>query len=417
MTGLATPTRNKYFYGKLLDTAHLVLEQDYVNGKRWLLNRLALGHGVLCGLEVAPTSNGQGVGVGKGVAIDHDGREIVVPAPSAAVDIRKLTDERGRQTGEEAAPGSIVTLGLAYQECPTEFVPTLTTDCDGKPDCEASSIQERYRLVLLGFEVPVMERACGTPGLWQWVQTGGPTELEEVTDFGTALRLDPKTVTDRASQACPEGGGDFLPLATITIPADGQELTTEGINQAVRPVVYSNELLLELLTCLAEELGGGQAPLPDIEVGPIPPRLTVVTAANWLIRGQLVGRMSVSDFAKGLIVDFTDAVRQPEGPGQGWFLVILEALGATRVSAEIAVERVREQEITFPDATRAMFVPHPETSKLIETLGVPLLCRVVLKCNVLIDGSGNPVDGDYRGNLPTGDGFAGGDFESWFILE
>jgi hypothetical protein len=95
----------------------------------------------------------------------------------------------------------------------------------------------------------------------------------------------------------------------------------------------------------------------------------------------------------------------------------LEALGATRVSAEIAVERLREQEITFPDATRAMFVPHPETSKLIETLGVPLLCRVVLKCNVLIDGSGNPVDGDYRGSLPTGDGFAGGDFESWFILE
>ena len=49
---LASPRRNHFFYGKLLDELHLRMEQDYFNGKRWMLNRLGLGHGVLCGLEV-----------------------------------------------------------------------------------------------------------------------------------------------------------------------------------------------------------------------------------------------------------------------------------------------------------------------------------------------------------------------------
>ena len=45
---LAAPERNHYFYGKLLDEQHLTMEQRYFNQKRWLLNRLTVGGGVLC---------------------------------------------------------------------------------------------------------------------------------------------------------------------------------------------------------------------------------------------------------------------------------------------------------------------------------------------------------------------------------
>src|ERR1051326_8233281 len=83
---LATPTRNRYFYGKLLDTFHFELEQNYGNRKRWLLNRLTLGSGVVCGLSVAITNDGKSVLVQPGVAIDQLGREIVVPAVSIPVD-------------------------------------------------------------------------------------------------------------------------------------------------------------------------------------------------------------------------------------------------------------------------------------------------------------------------------------------
>ena len=49
---LETPERNRYFYGKLLDEASLRMEQSYFNQKRWMMNRLGLGSGVLCGLQV-----------------------------------------------------------------------------------------------------------------------------------------------------------------------------------------------------------------------------------------------------------------------------------------------------------------------------------------------------------------------------
>src|SRR5262245_41536107 len=77
--------RNRYFYGKLLDVHHLEMEQDYVNGKRWLLNRLVTGAGVLCGLDLRVTSDHKNVRVTPGMAIDYAGREIVVPRQTEPV--------------------------------------------------------------------------------------------------------------------------------------------------------------------------------------------------------------------------------------------------------------------------------------------------------------------------------------------
>ena len=78
LRGLAAPERNRYFYGKLLDDRHLTMEQCYALKKRWMLNRLTLGTGVLCGLRVIACADGS-IAVTAGVAIDGVGREIVVP--------------------------------------------------------------------------------------------------------------------------------------------------------------------------------------------------------------------------------------------------------------------------------------------------------------------------------------------------
>src|SRR5256885_16013714 len=74
---LAEPHRNNYFYGKLLDVGHLEMEQRYFNRKRWLVNRLAVGCGVLCGLH-GTEEEGRLI-VAPGAAIDGLGREIAVP--------------------------------------------------------------------------------------------------------------------------------------------------------------------------------------------------------------------------------------------------------------------------------------------------------------------------------------------------
>ena len=40
---------------------------------------------------------------------------------------------------------------------------------------------------------------------------------------------------------------------------------------------------------------------------------------------------------------------------------------------------------------------------------------MTLRCDFILDYRDNPVDGDHlRGRRPTGDGVAGGTFESWF---
>ena len=44
--------RNCYFYGKQFTVRDLTQEQSYFNDKRYLINRMVLGWGVVCGLEV-----------------------------------------------------------------------------------------------------------------------------------------------------------------------------------------------------------------------------------------------------------------------------------------------------------------------------------------------------------------------------
>ena len=77
LRALAAPKRNQFFYGKRMDVQHFRMEQDYGKSKQWLLNRLTLGKGVLCGLRVSASADR--IIVDPGVAIDGLGREIVVP--------------------------------------------------------------------------------------------------------------------------------------------------------------------------------------------------------------------------------------------------------------------------------------------------------------------------------------------------
>jgi len=145
---LSSPQRNKYFYGKLMDVPHFEMEQRYGNKKRWLLNRLGLGYGVLCGLQL--TVNDKKVCVSPGVAIDAYGREIVVPY-EVCIDPWTLTDECGcpKSAGlsNSMASGKIL-LCLAYKECQTDFMPVLVTGCNTKQDHLPGTTVEGYCIVV-----------------------------------------------------------------------------------------------------------------------------------------------------------------------------------------------------------------------------------------------------------------------------
>ena len=143
---LTAPVRNRYFYGKMLDVRHLEMEQAYFIEHRRRLNRLAVGFGVVCGLEVTVGADDKAICVAPGFAIDGRGREIVVTEPICVADPSQLTDDCGRPAGTAKEAG--VTLCLAYHECDTDPSPVLVDDCDVREGCAAGAVRERYRLLV-----------------------------------------------------------------------------------------------------------------------------------------------------------------------------------------------------------------------------------------------------------------------------
>lgn len=71
-------TRNHYFYGKLLTVRDFEEEQKYFNDKRRLTNLLLHGPGVVAGLDIVKIDD-KTISVEAGLAVDYQGREIIVP--------------------------------------------------------------------------------------------------------------------------------------------------------------------------------------------------------------------------------------------------------------------------------------------------------------------------------------------------
>lgn len=192
--GLPAPVKNHFFYGMLLTDEVLRKDQRYFDGKRWLLNRLAVGQGVLAGLDFEVSAddarcNGtQGkrwrIHLNDGVAVDGFGREIIVPEgtrkddqsrwPGAMIEV-SASNECGEvkahevneflnclgiqsppvPAGVQAAPAralpvhpvvEVYTLALqiAYRSVPTDPVPVKAGHCSR--DCEPSSTREEFQL-------------------------------------------------------------------------------------------------------------------------------------------------------------------------------------------------------------------------------------------------------------------------------
>jgi hypothetical protein len=230
---LAALTRNRYFYGQLLDVDALEKEQRYFLRKQRLLNRLVLGRGVVCGLGVTEDPDlAGGVRIGAGLALDGAGREIVV-AEEVAVDPHQLTDDEGEPEGDPLDSGT-VEICLAYAEEETDPVPVLVPDCDAPGGCAHATVREGFRvLVRLAEGDPPAPPAC---------------ELGEIPlPPDGALH---EILCRRVSTACAEIPEETcVPLARVTLD-DG------AIDPcAVRPLVYGNRLLHELSLCLAATLG------------------------------------------------------------------------------------------------------------------------------------------------------------------
>jgi hypothetical protein len=266
-TDMCSPVRNRYYYGKLLDVFHFDLEQSYFNNKRWLLNRLVSGYGVVCGLNVTLGADGQSVIVTPGVAIDKCGREIIVcqqsdpfplPVPQAPPVLNYATGSATAQPANPAPapaataanpPGVTVTpppppmngdcndtgvyryLSICYHECPTDPSPALGGDCDTQAMCTPGSIRERYSLKLSDGKLCPAPTTTSLPN----VISNGTLNYQALASYVTNL------------PCCAPGADCCIPLANIQIPAPPQTYTQNSFDISIRPLVYTADMLYELM--------------------------------------------------------------------------------------------------------------------------------------------------------------------------
>ena len=145
--------RNRYFYGKLLTVRDFEVEQRYHCTKRELLNRLVHGVGVVCGLGVT-ASDESTLMIESGMALDYQGREIVLPEPL----FRKLQMLEGQETlsGKQDAY-----LCLAYDEEDVE--PVNATGAEVGAQRQFDLTREGFRLFLTA-DPPAYQSLLETAG-------------------------------------------------------------------------------------------------------------------------------------------------------------------------------------------------------------------------------------------------------------
>ncbi|MGB9180942.1 MAG: hypothetical protein WCB68_17045 [Pyrinomonadaceae bacterium] len=265
-TDVKTPMRNHYFYGMLLDVYHFELETSYLNAKRWLLNRLVTGYGVVCGLDVKPGPESDQIIVTAGVAIDRWGREIIVPKDTDPITIPSefipapagpdyeqhgeegyaqqhqdykepyvRTAKHGYPKKEEEEDTWVRAL-LCYHECEGDPVPVMAGDCHSAEPCAAGTIREKYKIIFKEGRAKPVDIVCRIP------------------DFVPREHMDYRAIVRWVTDGCSDlPMNPCIPIANIRVSGGGHACDEENIDIYIRPIVYSNDLLYEILLSILTE--------------------------------------------------------------------------------------------------------------------------------------------------------------------
>jgi len=246
-SGLETSIRNRYFFGKLLDVYHFELETNYFIRQRRRLNRLVSGFGVVCGLNVEVGREANQIVIAPGLAIDRWGREIVVAQRTDQITIPADVLQKAAEKAKEHGENRCVQVLICYHECPSDPVPVLAGDCLNAEPCTPGAIREQYRIVFDEECAPPLNPQCRIPD----VLAGGRLDYAALVKWVTITR------------GCPELRPDpCIPLANISLSQGdkGHSCNPEDIDITIRPILYSNVVLFELILALLAQGTGTRRP-------------------------------------------------------------------------------------------------------------------------------------------------------------
>ena len=382
--GPVTTQRNRYFTGKPMTARDFTDEQRYFVDRHRLHNRLFHEWGIVCGLAVDyhwnPECQDRWVIVRRGIATDCYGRELVVAhdtpirldqaqRPDAAPPPAAAAGAQGERRWEPPSEGLLVYL--QYQEEATDCLPVLYT-CD-HPRKEPSRIREVARIKVVRFdEAP---RCC-------WRTPGGDPDCPCQKGCGDEV---PAPAWGCLEPSCPCGG--WVPLALIT---------DSGYHDDQHPSAHFK--------------------IDDEGVWRVrPPReyLTSITRINWTHGGDLkIGDLQNRE-DRELRVWFDRPLRAAQGNATGIneFTFVVQY---GNVQRDLEFLYSQDSPTLSDDDCVAVFKIDDDFFRAQRNL-VGNDLYVTLKCDFLLDCNGIAVDGDHiGGRLPSGDGVAGGTFESWF---
>ena len=372
--------RNNYFNGKLLTSRDLQLEQRYFNEKRWLINRMVVGWGIVCGLDVYVDDHGC-LYVTQGLAIDCCGRELLVCDREAlsADDVAKAlgADPKRYEPIEWA-------LCLEYREIKTEQVKAASS-CE-KTERDYNRLRDSYRLTFRP-----RDEAC-------------PNDHDE--DCCPYDHLGQKTSIHNAlvqrSRNCPKCEEcECVLLATGTLRSAGQafEIALDQGHWKFRRVVYTNGALASLLRCFHGQLAH-------------------ITEVNWTPDTHYDIARFLHLLHDGLQIRFDRPLDEAS----------VKKLNSFRLSIFITVDDGRcpeqflipLQRIDYYDDTATYFFDYRciehDLKNSCRRYRKPAEVELTLHGDMILDQRGRALDAELIGEFPTGNGVQGGQFITYLTV-
>ena len=246
---LPTQERLNYFTGQFLTERDFRDEQTYLRGKQLQHNRYLHGWGTVCGLKVTehpnPACRDRLLMLEPGLALDCCGREIVVQDCVYVDLIEALAGEPPHEPepgdeDDEIPTASNLLISLCYQECKTEFVPALYSDCGcDQTGYGANRVREGFDIVVTPVDqLPPPGPSAETVGVrLTWQTTLNQARAIKIALDAARQRLYVLSAA-ALSQIMVYDSENHCLLGSLDVGSEGEgedEIVYEGIDLALAP--------------------------------------------------------------------------------------------------------------------------------------------------------------------------------------
>jgi hypothetical protein len=386
--------RNNYYLGKLMTVRDFKSEQEYFNEKRWLINRMVHGWGVVCGLDVEKI-DAKTVKVKPGLAIDCCGREMLVCEPQV-ISLKPEANECHKEKHAQQGDTNIIyAICLKFKECRTEPVPLAPSVCDQKEKCGFNRIRDWFEIEVIA--LPDREnRKHLCPKKYCPENLEKKSLHQHVCDW---LLNCPSECKDHTC----------VILATVSLN-DSYELRGDIDKCSYRKVVYNNPMLYDMISCYHGDL-------PQVcNISWIKEHSKEI---EW---GHFKGM--VGPGGPGLKVTFNKSM-EGNTINTHTFLVAAITIDEDTGYRLLRYIPAKDKKIEMnADATEATFFFEDDWIVDSVTSDYSAIALHGGEFEIILRGSSifsstdlKALDGSFMGTLPSGCGTQGNDFVSWFFVE